>query len=128
MERAISYLKGSFLEGREFVDLDDLNAQLRQWLAEVANVRTHGTTKQRPVDRLPADQEAMLPLVARPFPAAERAQRLTDHDARISFGGVRYSVDPEILGPRRGEGVEVCLGTDERLRIYHHGHLVGEHP
>ncbi len=105
-----------------------LNAQLRQWLAEAANVRTHGTIKQRPVERLPADQEAMLPLVARPFPAAERAQRLTDHDARSSFGGVRYSVDPAILGPRRGESVEVCVGTDERLRIYHHGHLVGEHP
>ncbi len=128
VERAISYLKGSFLEGREFVDLDGLNAQLRQWLAEVANVRTHGTTKQRPIERLPADQEAMLPLVSRPFPAAERAQRLTDHDARISFGGVRYSVDPVILGPRRGEAVEVCLGTDEKLRIYHRGHQVGEHP
>ncbi len=128
VERAISYLKGSFLEGREFTDLDGLNAQLRQWLAEVANVRTHGTTQERPADRLPADQEAMLPLIGRPFPAAERAQRLTDHDARISFGGVRYSVDPEILGRRRGEGVEVCLGTDERLRIYHRGHLVGEHP
>ncbi len=128
VERAISYLKRCFLEGREFADLDALNGQLRQWLAEVANIRVHGTTQQRPVDRLAADQEAMLPLVARPFPAAERVQRLADHDARISFGGVRYSVDPEILGPRRGERVEVCVGTDERLRIYHHGHLVGEHP
>ena len=128
VERAISYLKSCFLEGREFADLDALNAQLRQWLAEVANVRTHGTTQERPVDRLPADQEAMLALVQRPFPAAERAQRLTDHDARISFGGVRYSVDPTILHRRRGEGVEVCVGTDERLRIYHRGHLVGDHP
>lgn len=127
VERAIAYLKDSFLEGRRFADLDELNAQLRQWLSEVANVRIHGTTQQRPVDRLPEDQAALQPLVVA-FPAAERAQRLTDHDARISFGGVRYSVDPAILGPRRGVGVEVCVGTDERLRIYHRGHLVGEHP
>ncbi len=39
VERAISYLKGSFLEGREVADLNGLNGQLRKWLAEVADVR-----------------------------------------------------------------------------------------
>lgn len=127
VERAIQYLKQSFLEGREFEDLDQLNAQLRQWLAEVANVRIHGTTRERPIDRLGADQAVMLPLVNRPFPAAERYQRRADHDARISYAGVRYSVDPEILKGRRGVPVEVCVGTDGRLRIYNQDHLVGEH-
>lgn len=127
VERAIAYLKDSFLEGRSFGDLDDLNAQLRQWLGQVANVRIHGTTAQRPIDRLAEDQAAMRPLVARAYPAAERAQRRADHDARVSFGGVRYSVEPEILQGRRGVPVEVCVGTDERLRFYHDGRLVGEH-
>ncbi len=128
VERAISYLKASFLEGREFADLEDLNAQLRQWLAEVANVRIHGTTGERPVDRLAADQAALLPVEdRRPYPATERSTRRVDHDARVSFGGVRYSVDPRIVQGRRGLQVEACVGTDERLRIYHEGRLVGEH-
>ena len=54
--------------------------------------------------------------------------RLADHDARISYLGVRYSVDPEILtGSRRTQEVEVRHGTDERIRIFAKGLLVGEH-
>ena len=127
VERVISYVKSSFLEGREFCDLADLNGQLRTWLCEVANVRIHGTTGERPVDRVAADREAMLPLGPRPYPAASRATRRADHDARISYGGVRYSVDPRILQGRRGVEVEACVGTDERLRVYHDGQVVGEH-
>lgn len=128
VERAVGYVKQSFLEGRSFTDLDDLNAQLRVWLAEVANVRIHGTTRQRPVDRLAADQAAMLPLAGvRAFPSVLVRDRLADHDARVSVDGVRYSVDPHILTGRRGEPVEVHLGADEVLRLYHQGRLVGEH-
>ena len=126
VERAVGYIKTSFLEGRSFTDLDDLNAQLRFWLATVANVRRHGTTGERPVDRLAEDQAAMLGLVT-PYPKVEVEKRLADWDSRISFRGVRYSVDPRILGARRGTPVEVHLGADERLRIHHEGQLVGEH-
>ncbi len=51
VERGVGYIKTSFLEGRSFSDLDDLNRQLDVWLDTVANVRTHGTTRERPVDR-----------------------------------------------------------------------------
>lgn len=128
VERAVGYIKVSFLEGRSFTTLEDLNAQLTAWLASEANRRLHGTTRERPVERLAADQAGMLPVEAgRAFPHAEVSERLADHDAMISFDGVRYSVDPEILRGRRGEPVEVHLGTDERLRIFHRGRLVGEH-
>jgi hypothetical protein len=128
VERAIEYIQTSFLEGRAFGDLDDLNGQLRTWLAEVANVRCHATTRERPVDRLEADQAAMLPVLGRAaFPGMETLTRHADHDARISYEGVLYSVDPHILGPKRGVPVEVRIGTDERLRAYHDGALVADH-
>lgn len=126
VERAISYIKGSFLEGRSFETLEDLNGQLRTWLAETANVRVHGTTGERPVDRLAADLEHMLPVQERAFPASERETRLVDHDARLSFRGVRYSVDPEIVDGRRRE-VTVSVSTDEQLSIHYGERLVGEH-
>ena len=44
VERSVSYLRDSFLNGRTFDGLDDLNAQGRHWLGHVANVRVHGTT------------------------------------------------------------------------------------
>ena len=128
VERAIGYIKTSFLEGRCFTDLEDLNSQLRVWLAQVANVRIHGTTRERPVDRLEADQAAMTQLAGkRAFPAMETMERLADHDARISYSGVFYSVDPSILGARRGVPVEVRIGTDGRLRAYHGERLVADH-
>lgn len=126
VERTIGYVETSFLEGRSFEDVDDLNAQLMVWLATVANVRIHGTTGVRPIDRLAEDQTAMLPLVP-PYQKLEVAKRRADWDARISFAGVRYSVDPSILGGRRGRTVEVHVGTDDVLRIYHEARLVGTH-
>ena len=71
VERMVDYIKRSFLEGRRFTDLEDLNAQLRAWLAETANRRLHGTLKERPIDRLEGDQAALRPLAGlAPFPAA----------------------------------------------------------
>lgn len=128
VERAIQYIKTSFLEGRTFVDLDDLNGQLRVWLSDVANVRVHGTTKERPVDRLEAELEAMLPLgCGRAFPSGMVEGRCVDHDARISYHGVQYSVDPTVVLGRRGVPVEVHRATDDTIRIYHEGRLVGTH-
>ena len=128
IERAISYIKSSFLEGRSFQSLDDLNAQLRIWLAEVANVRIHGTTKERPIDRLAEDLAAMRPVGSiASYPSALCDTRRVTPDARISYLGVRYSVDPSIVVHRRNVPVEVYVGTDERLRIYHEGKTVGDH-
>lgn len=128
VERSIQYVKRSFLEGRSFVDLADLNAQLRLWLATVANARVHGTTKQRPCDRLAADLAAMLPLGTTPaYPNALVATRLADHDARISYKGVVYSVDPDVVTRRRGTPVEVHESADNRLLAFHRGRQVADH-
>lgn len=127
VERAIGYIKRSFLEGRRFTSLEDINAQLDVWLAEVANVRVHATIKARPCDRWEADREAMLPCGSAAYPTTEIHHRLADHDAFISFRSVRYSVEPSILSGRRGEPVEVHVSTDERLTLYHQERLVGTH-
>lgn len=128
VERSIQYVDGSFLEGRAFTDLDDLNGQLCTWLAVVANVRIHGTTRERPIDRLTADLAGMLPAGhTRAFPSVLKGTRLADHDGRISYKGVSYSVDPEIISGRRGTPVEVCESTDHRLLVFHEGRRVADH-
>lgn len=71
VERAVDYIARSFfhpfvtrcaMEGRT-PDLDELNVAARLWRGEVANVRVHGTTKERPRDRLLDDQRAMMPYI-----------------------------------------------------------------
>jgi hypothetical protein len=56
------------------VELDAITAQIEagRWLREVANVRVHGTTGQRPVDLWPEDRAAL-----RPWPG--RAAHLQQH-------------------------------------------------
>ena len=72
VERTIDYVAQSFfypfitrlaLEER-VPELEELNAEVRLWCGSVANVRIHGTTGVRPVDRLIDDRRAMQPYAA----------------------------------------------------------------
>lgn len=81
VERCIDYIATSFfhpfvtrcaMEDRT-PDLGELNAAARLWCAEVANVRIHGTTKERPSVLLLADQRAMIPYVQPQTPATRDA-------------------------------------------------------
>ena len=68
VERPIRYLADGFFYGREFVNDEDLNAQALRWLEGTANVRRHGTTGERPVDRFERDEQGALgPLAGRPY-------------------------------------------------------------
>ena len=58
MERPIRYLRENFFYGREFASDADLNDQAAHWLEGTANVRVHGTTGERPVDRFERDERA----------------------------------------------------------------------
>ena len=63
----MSYVRSSFFYGRTFTSDEDLNHQARHWLDHVANVRTHGTLKERPVDRFEQERDLLRPLASRPY-------------------------------------------------------------
>jgi hypothetical protein len=68
VERPVSYLRSSFLYGREFLGDTDLADHCARWLTDVANVRMHGTTGERPAERFARDEQAALqPLAPRPY-------------------------------------------------------------
>jgi transposase len=68
VERPVRYLRDNFVYGRTFLHDADLNHQCEQWLAQVANVRVHGTTHERPHERFVRDERLVLqPLAARPY-------------------------------------------------------------
>ena len=62
MERLVSYIRKNFFYGRTFASDDDLNAQVLRWLVTVANVRIHGTLKERPARRFEAERPRLMPL------------------------------------------------------------------
>jgi transposase len=127
VERGVGYVKRSFLEGRAFVDVDDLNCQLEAWLDHVANVRVHGTTKARPVDRFAADQAAMRPRAAVPsYDVRPIEHRQVSGDCHLSYHSVLYSVHPDAAQRTvvvRAEGDRVgALFT-----VYLGDHVVARH-
>lgn len=67
MERPIRYIRESFFYGREFVSDDDLNARVLRWLDSDANVRIHGTLKERPADRFERERSLLTPLTPWPY-------------------------------------------------------------
>ena len=68
VERPIRYLRDSFFYGRTFANDEDLNEQAWRWLEGTANVRRHGTTGERPVDRFERDERgALRPLAGQPY-------------------------------------------------------------
>ena len=67
VERPIRYIRESFFYGRDFVSDADLNARAREWREAEANVRNHGTLKERPVDRFEREREYLTPLASWPY-------------------------------------------------------------
>jgi transposase len=103
VERAVEYVKDNFLLGRSFAGLDDLNAQLRGWLADTANVRVHATTGQRPADLLP--REELTPHASVPaYQFLDPVGRTVSFESLVHFRGSRYSVPPAFAG----QAVEVA--------------------
>ncbi len=78
VERPIRYLRESFFYGRTFTSDEDLNTQVRHWLDHVANVRVHGTLKERPVDRLKREREVLRPLALRPYRSLVLPSKVTE--------------------------------------------------
>jgi transposase len=93
VESGIKYVKGNFWPGIRFTDLEDLNRQARAWCDTVANVRLHGTTQERPVDRWPTERAVLhnLPTPDRLQPFL-RDERRVGRDGYVQWEGTWYGL------------------------------------
>lgn len=68
VERQIQYLRHAFFAARPFRDVDDVNAQFRQWRDRVAHRRQHPERTDRTVADVWAEEKPrLLPLPEHPF-------------------------------------------------------------
>lgn len=81
-----------------FTDLQDLNRQHRHWLETEANVRIHGTTHERPVDRWRQEQAYLRPLPTQPLVLARTEPRQVAWNGTFSWNRSRYAVPWEWAG------------------------------
>ena len=98
MERPFHYVELSLLNGRTFHSLEHLNEVTRWWLANVADVRVHGTTKKRPIDAHAEERPHLLPLPAQDYDTARVVYRIVDEEGYIRQDGNQYSVPWQLVG------------------------------
>jgi transposase len=122
VENPFKYVWSDLLKGSTFHDLDDLNRQAEVWLRDTAWVRKHGTTQERPLDRMDAERPYLIPLPPKPFIAARVEQRLVGYDFCIAWDTNRYSVSPSFVG-RSVQAMEL----DGVLDVYLDGAIIASH-
>jgi transposase len=93
---AIHYIRHNFWPLRSFRDLGDVQAQANEWRDQIANVRVHSTTGQRPHERF--DPKAMRPLPDFLPDCRDQAPAKVHTDFSIHFDGNTYTVPPWLIG------------------------------
>lgn len=100
VERLQGFMETNFEPGRAFVNALDYQLQLDDWFASKANFRTHRTLRERPAERLSAEQEAMAPL---PEAVPDTDRRFVTRvlpDPYLRHDRNDYSLDPTLVGQR----------------------------
>ena len=99
VEGGVRYVKHNALAGRadELIRFEDYLAFAPMWRDQVANVRMHETTRERPVDRFQQERSLLRALPAIPFDTDEVVPAVVSPHARIEFDGNRYSVPPQFV-------------------------------
>ena len=124
VEGGVRYVKHNALAGRaeELTRFEDYLALAPQWRDQVANVRMHETTRERPVDRFEQERSLLRALPAIPFDTDEVVPAVVNPHARIEFDGNRYSVPPRFVR----QPVTIRASRDE-VRVLHEGQVVAQH-
>jgi len=98
VERPFQYVEGNLLCGRDFRNLEHLNEVTAWWLAHVADVRVHGETKQRPLDRHAEEVSHLLPLPAAAYDVAVVVYRHVSAEGLVAWQGNYYSTPWRLIG------------------------------
>jgi transposase len=98
VERQFHYAEVNLLNGRTFQSLDHLNQVTARWLADVADVRVHRETKQRPIDRHVEEQPHLLPLPTAPYDVAAVKYRVVNVEGFVVYQQNSYSVPWRHIG------------------------------
>lgn len=122
VENGIGYVGKNFWPRVDAYDgAEELVPLGRRWLEQTANVRVHGTTGVRPIDRLPLEQLRPVAGVP-PYRAWILERRRVARDCYLSYAGSWYSVPAEYAGR------EVWVRqTDERVIISAGDQVLADH-
>jgi transposase len=89
-ERSFWEIERSFLNGRAFRDLDDMRAQLGDWLDRIVDHRV--LDKRTALERFAEERDHMVPLPRHPYDTARVVYRVCSIDGFVAWAGNHYAV------------------------------------
>jgi len=124
VEGSVRYVKHNALAGRaeQLLRFEDYLALAPYWRDQVANVRRHESTHERPIDLWEEERVLLRPLPAIPFDTDEVVPVVVSPHARVAFDGNRYSAPPQFVR----KPLTLRANRDE-LRLLHEGQVVAQH-
>lgn len=123
VERGIRYIRENFFEGREWKDIDDLNAQARDWYEGPASDRICPEDHKRTVQIIFEEEKAMLlPLPNNSYPTEEREEVRVGKTPYVRFDKNDYSIPH----------AHVCktltvIAESHKIRILDGAKIIAEH-
>ena len=129
-ENTVKYFKYNGIAGREFSSWEALGEHIVWWMREISDLRIHGTTGEKPIDRFEREEKDVLqPLKGKPpFYLGREVQRSVHTDACIEIDTNFYSVPwhlikKEVTAQLTETEVKILYGADEVAR---HPVCIGE--
>ena len=92
VESGIKYVRSSFLAGRPLSSLPELRRDAELWLNDSANVRIHGTTRERPIDRFETERPLLQLPPRTDYDCSIVRTVESSRQALVRFQTNRYSV------------------------------------
>jgi transposase len=118
VENQVPYVRESWFDGEEFVDLADARERALAWSRDVAGARIHGTTRRVPREHYEAEEKArMLAPPDAPFDVPTYATPTLHADHHLVFARALYSAPHAYLHKKlrvRGDSklVKIYFGTE----------------
>ena len=112
----VHYVKRNFLGGREPTTITQANRDVRRWLNTTAGDRTHGTTKERPLERFGVERSVLQPLPRAAYDMAVWKEVKLHRDCHLVFDQAYYSAPVRLVGQQlwvRGGTQEVQIYTSD---------------
>jgi transposase len=121
VESGVGYVKKNFLNGLELTDFSAVNPAAQVWL-QIANVRIHGETRQKPVELFAKERLHLKPINANAYDLARVLTLRASPQFRVTLETNRYSVPAEYAGRR-----VTIKAYPDRVCIYHQDTLIARH-
>jgi len=122
VENGVGYVKKNFLNGLDIPDFSAVNPAAKQWLDSIANVRIHGETHEKPIDRFETEKKALQPLPTQPYDVSVIHTVRASNQFRVKLDTNRYSVPAEYASTPL-----TLKAYPDRIVVYTQDKLITQH-